>query len=254
MFRTEKILHELTTDQGHYQVIDMTYDGRPARILFNGEHSAAQSGIPRDGNPDMLFDYNRRFYELATGLKPEKLLLIGGGTYTLPMALLSAMPQVLIDVVEPEIALDAVAKEYFDFTSNKRLRIFHTDGRSFLEQYNDTYDMIIIDAFTVTTIPRSLSTIQAAQQLSLHLTTHGAVAINLISTYHGHNTTVLRQQCAAYQIAFKHIEIFPANNTLSPWISQNFILVGEKAGSVAKLMRFSPIKPPVITPDDALFD
>jgi hypothetical protein len=65
MFDTEKILFDGNTKFAHYQVIDMHYVGRPARVLFSGQRAAAQSAIPRDGNPAMLFDYNQRFMAAA---------------------------------------------------------------------------------------------------------------------------------------------------------------------------------------------
>ena len=53
-----------------------------------------------DDNPLLLFDYNQRLFELVTNLRPKSLLLIGGGAYTLPSALLAALPKLEITVVE----------------------------------------------------------------------------------------------------------------------------------------------------------
>src|SRR6476469_4412698 len=96
----EGILVEGDTQHGHYVVADTIYSGRPARVLYSGNHQAAQSGVAKDDNPDLLFDYNQRFIELVRGLLPKKILLIGGGALSLPKALLEEFPEVSLDVVE----------------------------------------------------------------------------------------------------------------------------------------------------------
>jgi len=96
----EKIIYETDTKLGHYQVVDMIYVGRAARVLFSGMRGSAQSAIPRDGDPSMLFDYNRRFLELVDSLKPKSLLVIGGGAFTLPMQVLQTFPDVQVNVIE----------------------------------------------------------------------------------------------------------------------------------------------------------
>src|ERR1700760_605289 len=105
----QHILWEGDTIYGHYQVVDTLYDGRPARVLYSGDRQAAQSGIAKDASPSLLFDYNQRVFELLTSVLPKRVLLIGGAVCTLPKALLAALPDVQIDVIEPDSGLTKLA-------------------------------------------------------------------------------------------------------------------------------------------------
>src|SRR3954469_25939647 len=121
----QQVVWEGDTAYGHYQVVDAPYDGRPARVLYSGDHQAAQSGVATDGQPDLLFDYNQRLFEIARGVQPKTVLLIGGGVGTLPTALLAALPDVQVDMVEPDDGLTKLAYQYFDLPVDDRLRLFH---------------------------------------------------------------------------------------------------------------------------------
>jgi spermidine synthase len=223
-FRT---LFEGDTEFGHYQVANCIYGGRPARVLYSGNHQAAQSGVALDDKPELLFDYNERFMELARGLLPKRLLLIGGGAMTLPIALLEELPDLMIDVVELDPGLLDIAERFFKFQPNKQTNVHLGDGRKFLDKTNKRYDLIVVDAFEHTVIPASLQTDEAARQLKRHLTAKGVVAINIIAAYHGERSNNLRQQIAALQTAFQNVEIYPAGSGISLWTPQNFILTAQ---------------------------
>jgi len=253
---SQDILWEGDTAMGYYQVIDTLYDGRPARVLYSGDQQAAQSGIANDSNPDLLFDYNQRMFELVTSLVPEKLLLIGGAVGTLPSALLAALPDIHIDMVEPDEGLTDLAYKYFALPVDERLGIFHTDGRSFLREHATRYDMILVDAFMHTTIPRSLKTLEAFQAYDKHLRPNGILSINVISGYHGSGAHVLRHMCAAAFAVFESVDVFLASRGYSLWLPQNFVLTAQKDGTLPlkDYMRYEAVSPPEVTPADALRD
>jgi spermidine synthase len=245
MFNREKILFEGNTELGHYKVVEMVYEGRKARVLFSGDKSAAFSGVPLDGEHELLFDYIQRLFELVNFIRPKKLLMIGGGAYTLPTALLYALPDIHIDAVELDAGLDRIAKDYFGLVSNKRLRIFHQDGKEFLGKSNDKYDMIIIDAFSHLHIPKSLSTPDTSKYIFNRLTPDGLLAMNIISAYHGRRADTLLDFYSNYNKTFKAVSIYPAETALSLWIPQNFILVADKKTAGRHHgMRFGSLTPP----------
>ena len=252
----QEILWEGDTNMGHYQVVDTLYDSRPARVLYSGDRQAAQSGVAKDDNPDLLFDYNQRMFELVTSLVPEKLLLIGGAVGTLPTALLRALPDICIDMVEPDIGLTELAYKFFDLPGDARLRIFHTDGRSFLREHATRYNMILVDAFLHTTIPRDLKTHEAFQAYSKHLTPRGILTMNVISGYYGPAARVLREMYSAATGIFKTTDIFLASHGYSLWLPQNFILTAQKDTKLQlrEYMRYEEIQSPEAGPADVLYD
>jgi spermidine synthase len=213
-----------TTDLGEYTVSDVMYQGRQARVLYSGDHLSAQSGIPLDGNDSMLFDYNQRFMELAEGLKPASVLLIGGGCYTLPTALLRNNPDLLLHIVEPDAQMEPIAQRYFGYQPGSRTQTFITGGADYLTDCDQRYDMIFIDAFLDDKVPTELQTTTAATDLRRVLKPHGLLAMNVIAAARGRHATALLRQIETLAIAFGTVEAYPAANSVSTWLPQNFVL------------------------------
>ena len=231
MFKKEKVLFKGKTNLANYQIVDMVYEGRKARVLFSGDREAAFSGLPLDGENALLFDYIQRLFEMTAHIRPKRLLMIGGGVYTLPMALLRALPDIRIDVVEIDGELDQIASRFFGFKPDERLRIFHMDGKQFIEQTSQTYDMIIVDAFSRLHIPESLSGKDMALLSHKALSSKGIVALNIISAYNGRASEIIKEFENTYRAVYKNISVYPADRRLSLWSSQNYILIAEKGTS-----------------------
>lgn len=237
MSAEEKILYE----DDNFQVVDMVYAGRPARILFTGNRIAAQSGIAKDGKPELLFDYNQRFLEVAESIQPRNILLIGGGAYTWPMTALRNFPNVCIDVVEPEASLKSIATRFFGLRDDARLRIFHQDGSAFLEACPSIYDLIIIDAFSGITVPESLTTEQSITNMQKCLHGKGSVAMNIVSPYWGRGGERLHDCYDIFCSIFDKAAIYPADSKYSLWQSQNFVLVACHGSVALPILRFAAI-------------
>lgn len=245
MFNREKTLFKGKTDVGSYQIVDMVYEGRKARVLFSGNRDAAFSGMPLDGEQEMLFDYIQRLFELVCFTRPRNILIIGGGTYTLPTALVNALPDIHIDSVEIDAGLDELAIDFFGYKPHPRMKIYHQDGKDFLKVAKKIYDMVIIDAFSHLQIPESLASAETAGLIKNVLAPNGILAMNLISAYHGRGAETLEKVRAPYDKTYKKVSVYPADNSLSLWSSQNFILVAEK-GRPRKShgLRFEEVKIP----------
>lgn len=241
---SETVVYETTTDLERYVVVDRTYEGRPARVLFSGDRRAAQSGIGLDDDPDLLFDYNQRILELANGLYPKRILVIGGGAFTLPMALVTALPEARVDVVELDAGLQPIAERYFGLRTNERLTLHFGDGRAFVQAAVQPYDLIVIDVFSELTIPRPFLTVEFIAELHAKLNAGGCVAMNIIASYQGRNAGLIKSQVAAYTQVFNTLRIFPAAYGLTSWLPQNLILVAQKSPiqRIDQYMRFAPIE------------
>lgn len=253
---TEKQLATVDTKYEHYEIVERQYEGRPARVLFSGQRRAAQSGIALDDNPDLLFDYNQRLLELANALYPRSVLVVGGGAFTLPMALLTALPEAHITVVELDEELGAIATEYFGLVPNDRMTIVYDDGRQYLESAQQTYDLIILDVFSELHIPESFLTAEANKLLVSRLNVGGCVALNIIASYQGRNAGLIKSQIAAYGQNFDKVTIYPAAYGLTSWLPQNLVLVAQLAPAMElnDYIRFAPIGPIEATDSDVRYD
>jgi spermidine synthase len=233
------ILFEGDTEFNHYEVADTIYGGRPARVLYSGNHEAAQSGIARDDNPDLLFDYNQRFMELIRGLRPKSLLLIGGGAFTLPIALMKEFPDMAVDVVELDGGLVDIARDYFDFRPSPNIQVHIGGGRQFIDSTGNKYDLLLVDVFTNASLPSSFQTLEAAQSLKSRLNKNGVLAVNIISALRGRQAGVLDRLYETLQATFPEVKIFPASYGQTPWLRQNFIMTAQTANrDISSAMRY----------------
>lgn len=245
MSNQEKLLYETQTKLEHYQVVDMFFEGRAARILFNGDRLAAFSGMPLDGEQELLFDYIQRLFELVSTVRPKRLLMIGGGVYTLPIALVQALPDITIDVIEIDEGLDEIAEGFFGFIPNKRLNIIHAEGQDFLRQTDQIYDMVVIDAFTGLDVPAELASTETIKLIHKNLTHDGIVAMNIIASYRGRNARAIQHFYSSYKTLFEEVIVYPADSLLSLWTSQNLILTAQKTGKLRPFgMRTTALGPP----------
>lgn len=225
----DNVLFDGDTELEHYQIIDTIYEGRPARVLYSGQRHTAQSGLARDGQSDLLFDYNQRFLELLETVPAQRLLLIGGGAFTLPIALLENFPELQLDVVELDPGLVQLAETYFGLRLSERLHIITGDGRQYLETNRKPYDVILIDAFNNASMPEPLQAAAMAKVVHDNLTTDGVAAVNIISAYYGSGAELIRRQVEHYGAYFKTVEVYPAGRALfSLWLPQNLVLVAQK--------------------------
>ncbi len=223
----KSVLYSGDTAHGHYEVVDVIYAGRQSRMLYSGNHQAAQSGWALDDNSPLLFDYNERFMELARGLAPKRVLLIGGGAFTLPRALQREFPPLRLDVVELDAGLLELAERYFDFTAGPHTQVHISDGLHYLATSTETYDLIVLDVFMHSEVPPAFQTPDTARSLAKHLHPGGVVAQNIIAAYHGERAATLRRQTDAYQAAFQDIQLFPAGQHSSLWLPQNLVITAQ---------------------------
>lgn len=231
----------------------MTYEGRPARVLFSGER-AGQSGIALDDDPELLFDYNQRFLEIVESQRPGRVLVIGGGAFTLPAELIKRFAGIKVDVVEIDPLLYDLAKRYFRAPEDKRLKVITQDGRAYIDATRGSYDLIILDAFNGYTIPRPLITIEAAEQYKRLLKRGGTLAVNFIASYKSLRTTLAHELAATFGTVFPSTNIVPADRSYWTYAEQNLLLVCAAREPNQDYVQSAAIRPLHTTPDDILRD
>ena len=241
-YKVDQTLFDGATEYEHYTVVDTRYNNRPARILYTDNQMAAQSGLPFDNNPEMLFDYNQRFMELVRALKPAKLLVMGGGAFTLPTAIHAEFPDVQVDIYEIDGGLVNIASRFFGFKEDEKMIVHVGDARHLLRQGNTNYDLIIVDVFNSIDIPEDFNQPLLPVELKKRLNPDGLVAMNIIAAYHGIKAETLKKLEQSFKKTFSKVEIVPAGSAWSLWMSQNFILLaGSKINEAAQTLPYKPI-------------
>lgn len=161
----------------------------------------------------------------------KNVLMIGGAAYTYPIHYLNTYTDKNIDVVEIDEKMTEIAEKHFNLDlKNEKLKIYHQDGRSFLNKTDNKYDAVLIDAFKGINAPFELTTYEALNQVYRCLNTNGIVITNIISSISGKDADFIKYEYATYKEIFDEVKVFKVND-LDENKRQNLILVGIKGNS-----------------------
>lgn len=230
LYRTNDLL-DIDTEYSRVQVFraEDRQTGRPIRAL-SFDPLSTQSAMFLVGD-ELVFEYTK-FYHLIRVLRPElgRTLMIGGAGYSFPKSYLSAYPEATLDVVEIDPAMTRIAREHFRLTDDPRLRIYHRDGRLFL---NDAacsgYDAVLMDAFgTLFSVPFHLTTHEAVVNIYRCLNEDGVVVFNIGSAIRGPASRFLQAEFRTYQEVFSNVYLFKVRPERSDDELQNLIIVACK--------------------------
>jgi spermidine synthase len=225
-------LYEADSEYNHIRVVNAEEKstGRPLTILYLA--TEMHSIMYRDSDELFANGYSQ-MYLLDSLFKPEinNALTLGGGAYLAPRNFLKRHPDALMTVVEIDPAVTEVAKKYFNLPDDPRLKIIHQDGRIFLNQNQEQFDIVYGDAFaSYYSIPFQLTTYEAMEKLANGITDEGVLMLNVISSLEGEKSLFLQAQYKTLQQFFNDIRVFPANYS-DPEKSneiQNIILIASK--------------------------
>jgi spermidine synthase len=173
------VVYETKSD---YNTIVVTEDQNGVRTLLFERNGARQS-VVKLGDPDHIeLPYVRAMLvSLALVESPQRILVVGLGGGTIPNFLHHHYPETTIDVVDIDPEVVRIAREFFGFRPDARLRVHVADGRQFIEQANPPYDLILLDAYGADSIPHHLATREFLQAVRRALTPHGLAAGNIWS-------------------------------------------------------------------------
>lgn len=118
---------------------------------------------------------------LTTPQPPRSLLVVGLAAGTVTKQFAQVYPQIRMDGVEIDPEIVRVGREFFDM-QEKNLNVIVDDGRAALRKTNAQYDVIVVDAYRQPYVPFHLATVEYYQELAMHLTERGVIAINAART------------------------------------------------------------------------
>ncbi|MGI8468180.1 MAG: fused MFS/spermidine synthase [Pyrinomonadaceae bacterium] len=228
-------LHDFDTAYSRVRIFRTTdkETNKPMEVLTLDPFST-QSAMFLDSD-EMVLKY-ARFYHLLRHFKPDfqKTLIIGGAGYSFPKDYLRKYPDKKIDVVEIDPQMTEIARKYFRLKDNLNMRIFHEDGRVFLNQTKEKYDVVLVDAFgAVFSVPFQLTTVEAVRKMSGILNENGLVIVNLISAVEGDDSKFLQAEYKTCAEVFPNVLLFKVRLEKDDAATQNLILVASKSKNIS---------------------
>ncbi len=195
----------IDTAVGNYRIVQGQQDGRRITSLLSGPRGA-QSAMFNEGDKDLVFWYTQ---EIASTVRmiykddiPKRILVIGGGAFTLPEYLGLTYSDARVDVVEIDTKLEKIAREYFRFEKPENVTVFTEDARSFVNRMfnakEETYDVIVVDVFSDVNVPWQFVTYEFGQKMANLLSENGIIVVNSISSTSAACSGIYEAQVATY--------------------------------------------------------
>lgn len=172
------VLHQRA---GQHGTIIVTEDPGGLRTLRFAPGGARQS-VVRLGDPEHLeLPYARvAMAGLALAEAPRRMLVVGLGGGSMPSFLRNRYPEAVIDVAEIDPDVADVARSYFGYREDARMKVHVGDGRRFIEEWRGPgYDLIFLDAFGAYSVPPRLATQEFLQFARRALAPGGLVVGNV---------------------------------------------------------------------------
>lgn len=191
----------IDTASANYQVVEGRYGGRMIRGLLTGP-SGIQSAVYLDSSKELPFWYTREMARLVLAERPQSILMLGGGAFTLPQYLADRLPDAQIDVVEIDAGLEAISKQYFNYQQPSNVNLIFRDARTFLNKSAQQYDVVLVDVYGDSEIPFTLMTGEFGRAVARVVAPSGILVVNLIAGLHG---GPCQELFAAFDAAYRQV-------------------------------------------------
>ncbi len=110
---------------------------------------------------------------------PGKMLVIGNSGGTIARAFGQLYPDVEIDGVEIDPEVSEAGRRFLGIDENPKLQVITADGRPFLRETDERYDVIAVDAYRQPYIPFYLATKEFFELAKSRLAPGGVLALNV---------------------------------------------------------------------------
>jgi spermidine synthase len=243
VYRSDGLYQQITIYEGSYL-------GRPARFLLLDRSESGAMFLDSTDPGDLVYDYTK-YYSLYKVFTPrvQNALVLGGGAYSIPKALLHELPDAVIDVAEIEPSFLDLAKRYFGAAESPRLRNFVEDGRRFLHDSDTQYDLIFGDVYySYFSVPPQFTTREFFALARSRLRSEGVFIANMIGDLSRREPSLIMTEIKTFQTVFPNSYFFAVESAERTDQLQNITLVGYNSDR-----RVSVTAPPVTThPEDLI--
>lgn len=177
----DRILHR---EDSLYSHIVVRQTGSVICLQFDVRRNLRNQTCINERRPkEMVFAYTKMsMTSLLFTPEPKRILVVGLGGGTLPMAFADLLPNAEIDSLEIDPAVVDVAEEFFGYRSSEKVRVHEQDARVWVKRARlkgtDKFDIIILDAFNGEYIPEHLMTVEFFEDLKALMTPEATLAAN----------------------------------------------------------------------------
>ena len=173
--------------------------------------------VPEGLRFQLACEYHREMARVIEGLAargPVRVLVMGGGGYSLPKYLAAYVPAARVDVVEIDPAVTRLARERFFLDEclertgaekDGRLRLVNDDAWAFVRAAEEPYDVIVNDAFSGNRPLGPLTSTEGAAVVRAHLAADGVYLANVRCACEGRRARVLREVADAFGSEFGQV-------------------------------------------------
>lgn len=209
-----------------YQELEVS-DRNGVRTLYLDGQPQSAIYLNGSGYPWGYLDYFHVPFLMRDDV--DKALFIGGGGFVGPQEF--AELGVDVDAVELDPAVVRTAKEYFNLSESENLDVHTADGRDFLQNTTEEYDVIYVDAYRKSRVPFHLTTKEFMQLAKGKMDEEGVLVSNIISTSSGPGSKFAKAQYKTMNSVFGSTYFFPTSETR---VAQNIELITSKQPRISK--------------------
>jgi spermidine synthase len=196
----------IDTPSAHYSIFEVGSGTQKIRGIATGPQGT-QSGVSISDPNQLVFWYTRQMAEVvARAPKHDRILVLGGGAFTLPRYLASTYPGSVIDVVEIDPVLADISRQYFYYNDPKNVNMIFEDARTYVNRTDKQYDIILVDVYSDASVPFSLMTKEYGQQIQRIVREQGIVVVNMIASPSDACGALLAALDAPYRQSLKSAE------------------------------------------------
>jgi spermidine synthase len=215
------------TRSSAFHDITVADEGFIRTLSFGG---IRQSSMYLDAPFDTDFEYPS-YLHTALAVKPDavRTLAIGLGGGTVVKRMWRDYPEMRIDAVELDPDVVDVARRFFALPDDERIRVIVGDGREFVAESAETYDIVIVDAFEGARVPSQLADDGFMRAVRDRLSPCGAVIYNFMGAVDGAGSEPFRDLHATLSHAWSRVFVFLVDEGVAALGASNIILLATDA-------------------------
>ncbi|MBN4053803.1 fused MFS/spermidine synthase, partial [Haliea sp. AH-315-K21] len=181
-------IREIHQERSLYRNIIVTEDSTRRCLRFTMTRRTGQNQSCRflENPQELVFPYAKMtLSSLLVQAEPQRILIIGLGGGTLPEVYHTLFPEAEIIISEIDEAVLRVAEDFFEFEQTDKIKVDIGDGRVYVKRAalrNESFDLVIIDAFNGEYIPEHLMTEEFLEEIKSLLPEDGMLVSNTFST------------------------------------------------------------------------